>query len=111
MLCMGEIPPTHSLQILSTIISRMCLCALVKVKYHYGNEKLLSAWGRGMVGCMSACAVIQDVLSPALHCCVATKMVVSSSFEFSLAGWWPFWLCKMNGCVSVKKAQSQVLHK
>lgn len=58
MLCMGEITPTRSLQILSTIISRICLCALVKVKYHYVDEKLLSAWGRGVMGCMSAYAVI-----------------------------------------------------
>lgn len=78
MLCMGEITPTRSLQILSTIISRICLCALVKVKYHHVDEKLLSAWGRGVIGCMSACAVIWDVLSPALHCYVATKMVVPS---------------------------------
>lgn len=47
--CMAEVPPTYSLQILSTVISRICLCEIVEVKYCV-KGKLLSAWGRGEVG-------------------------------------------------------------
>lgn len=111
MLCMGEVPPMHSLQILPTIISRICLCALVKVKYHYVNGKLLSAWGRGEVGCTRTCAIVQGFSAPGLHWYVATKTVVPRSFEFNLVGWWLIRLCKMNSWVSVKKSQSQVLHE
>lgn len=38
---MGEVLPIHLLQIPSSIISRICICALMKVKYRYINGKLL----------------------------------------------------------------------
>lgn len=58
--------PIYLLQIPSSIICRICIRALTKVKYQYGNGNLLYPYGRSEVRHVSACAITQDISSSSI---------------------------------------------